>query len=162
MEDYNKVLLLIQEIDQENNFTLLNDDIYVYSLKLYKKELFQNITVSSSIICLKEPRSIFETLINITLLSLNYMHNRNKTTCKKDIIQTNQLLFQKKNEDYGNSFVDFGLIGIIVRLNDKINRLLTLLSKTSPKTPQVSDERIEDTINDLYNYGIIALMYKFS
>jgi len=162
MEDYNKVLLLIQEIDQENNFTLLNDDIYVYSLKLYKKELFQNITVSSSIICLKEPRSIFETLINITLLSLNYMHNRNKTTCKKDIIQTNQLLFQKKNEDYGNSFVDFGLIGIIVRLNDKINRLLTLLSKTSPKTPQVSDECIEDTINDLYNYGIIALMYKFS
>ena len=71
-------------------------------------------------------------------------------------------MFQKKNEDYGNSFVDFGLIGIIVRLNDKINRLLTLLSKTSPKTPQVSDERIEDTINDLYNYGIIALMYKFS
>ena len=42
MDDYNKVLLLLQEIDQQNNFTLLNDDIYVYSLKLYKKELFQN------------------------------------------------------------------------------------------------------------------------
>ena len=32
-------------------------------------------------------------------------------------------LFQKKNKDYGDSFANFGSIGVIVRMGDKINRL---------------------------------------
>ena len=83
------------------------------------------------------------------------------STSKETIISSNRELFQRKNQDYGNSFVDYGLIGVLVRLNDKINRLLTLLSPAL-LAPQVNDERIEDTINDLYNYGVIALTYKFN
>ena len=71
----------------------------------------------------------------------------------------NAQLFEKKNTDYGNSFVDFGLIGIIVRLNDKINRILNLGGNTNTETMMQVDEKVEDTINDLYNYCIIGLMY---
>jgi hypothetical protein len=160
METYTKVIDLIQTYDKDNDFALLTPEIYMYSLTLYKKELFQNIQKSQTNIRLMNPKSIYETLINITLLSLNYMHTSTSTS-KETIISSNRELFQRKNQDYGNSFVDYGLIGVLVRLNDKINRLLTLLSPAL-LAPQVNDERIEDTINDLYNYGVIALTYKFN
>ena len=70
----------------------------------------------------------------------------------------NRTLFHKKNADYGNSFHDFELIGILVRLNDKINRIVSL-DNTSP---YIHDEKMEDTMNDLYNYSIIGLMYNRS
>ena len=63
----------------------------------------------------------------------------------------------QKNKDYGNSFEDFELIGILVRLNDKMNRIISLDQNQSQN---VLDENSEDTINDLYNYGIIGLMFK--
>ena len=69
----------------------------------------------------------------------------------------NRSLFIKKNKDYGSSFEDFGYIGIIVRINDKINRLKSLYTT---KNCNVYDESFEDTVNDLYNYTILGLMYK--
>ena len=44
-----------------------------------------------------------------------------------------------------------------IRLKSKLHRLITILEQ--PSTPQV-DESVLDTLNDLYNYGIIGLMYK--
>ena len=39
-------------------------------------------------------------------------------------VQTEGLeLFKKKNADYGDSFANFGPVGVIVRMGDKINRL---------------------------------------
>jgi hypothetical protein len=73
------------------------------------------------------------------------------------IITNNRTLFEKKNQDYGNSFEDFAIIGIIVRLNDKINRIVNLSKSNSKKV--ILDESVEDTINDLYNYCIIGLMF---
>ena len=35
-------------------------------------------------------------------------------------------LFKKKNKDYGNAFATFGPIGVIVRMGDKINRLVSV------------------------------------
>ncbi len=32
-------------------------------------------------------------------------------------------LFEKKNRDYGDAFANYGPIGVIVRMGDKINRL---------------------------------------
>ena len=77
---------------------------------------------------------------------------------KQEIMEENELLFCRKNEDYGNSFEDFGLTAVIIRMNDKINRIISLLEKK--REGNVKDERIEDTISDLYNYGVIGLMYK--
>lgn len=63
-----------------------------------------------------------------------------------------------KNHDYGNSvnklYDEFGLISYIVRINDKVNRLNTLV-KT--KERQVQDEKITDTLLDLANYALLAV-----
>ena len=140
---------------------ILNEDVFICSLLAYKEELFNHIVTTtnvkeSSIRLLKPHNKVYETLFNLSILSLRYMSVL-KPRDHQEIIQENLALFIRKNQDYGDSFQDFQMIGIIVRLNDKINRLLTLMRN---KTLQVKDEAIEDTMNDLYNYGILALMYK--
>ena len=62
-------------------------------------------------------------------------------------------LFKKKNSDYGDAFVDYGAIGILMRLNDKIRRLESLVNKKN-----VNFESIDDTILDSFNYVILGLM----
>lgn len=63
----------------------------------------------------------------------------------------------KKNHDYGNSaselYEKFGLISYVVRMNDKINRINSLLNKEN----EVEDEKIEDTLLDLANYCLLAV-----
>lgn len=67
--------------------------------------------------------------------------------------------YKAKNHDYGNSFDNtcdlFGITAAIVRMYDKMQRIITL-SKTES---YVKDERIEDTLLDLANYCIMTLMY---
>lgn len=62
-------------------------------------------------------------------------------------------LFRRKNSDYGDAFVDYGAIGILMRLNDKIRRLESLVKKKN-----VNFESIDDTILDSFNYVILGLM----
>lgn len=62
-------------------------------------------------------------------------------------------IFEKKNNDYGDSFVDYGVIGILVRLGDKFNRINSLIKKEI-----VNYESIDDTIIDSFNYIILALI----
>jgi hypothetical protein len=63
-------------------------------------------------------------------------------------------LFIKKNTDYGNSYKQFGLIGVLVRLQDKINRAMNVTQNSI----QVKDETLRDTLIDLHNYAAMALM----
>jgi hypothetical protein len=64
-------------------------------------------------------------------------------------------LFKKKNADYGDAFAKFGVIGVLMRIEDKIQRALNI-SKNSVEL--VCDEKIEDTLMDLHNYAAMALM----
>lgn len=64
-------------------------------------------------------------------------------------------LFSKKNADYGDAFAQFGAVGVIVRMNDKINRMISLEKN---KVQFVDDENIRDTLIDLHNYSAMALM----
>ncbi len=64
-------------------------------------------------------------------------------------------LFRRKNADYGDSFADYGPIGVIVRMGDKIRRLSTI---TSTGITMVSTENIRDTLIDLHNYAAMAVM----
>lgn len=61
-----------------------------------------------------------------------------------------------KNHDYGNSASDlynkFGLISYIVRMNDKMSRINTLIKREA----EVKDEKITDTLLDLANYCLLA------
>ena len=64
-------------------------------------------------------------------------------------------LFIKKNKDYGESYSNFGLIGIITRLSDKINRLINI---SNTKITLIKDETLKDTLLDLQNYATLALI----
>ena len=132
--------------------------VYLENLRENKNNLLNNFSICSMSITLNE-ESIKLCLIELATSSLRIL-SAMKNASPRSIIASNAELFEKKNADYGNSFVDFGLIGIVVRLNDKINRILNLnLLDGEQENIQVVDEKIEDTINDLYNYCIIGLMY---
>lgn len=64
-------------------------------------------------------------------------------------------LFKKKNQDYGNSFEKYGPVGVIVRMQDKINRLVSV---TDNGINMVEKESIRDTLIDLHNYSAMAIM----
>lgn len=76
----------------------------------------------------------------------------------KSIVDEMYDIYIAKNSDYGSSvsdtYKDFGLVSFLVRMQDKINRLKTLNNKES----LVKDEKIEDTLLDLANYSILALI----
>lgn len=64
-------------------------------------------------------------------------------------------LFKKKNTDYGDSFANYGSIGVIVRIGDKIQRLISV---TNRGVNLVNNENLRDTLIDLHNYAAMALM----
>ena len=64
-------------------------------------------------------------------------------------------LFAKKNKDYGDSFAQFGPIGVIIRMQDKINRLANI---TKTNITLVESESLRDTLIDLHNYSAMAIM----
>jgi hypothetical protein len=65
-------------------------------------------------------------------------------------------LFTRKNKDYGDAFATFGLIGVLIRIEDKIKRALTIQQNQIT----LVDESIRDTLIDLHNYAAMALMLK--
>lgn len=76
----------------------------------------------------------------------------------KEITDEMLKIYIAKNTDYGSSvsdtYRDFGLVSFLVRMQDKMNRLKSL----SKKEALVKDEKIEDTLLDLANYSILALI----
>jgi len=64
-------------------------------------------------------------------------------------------LFKKKNSDYGDAFADYGTIGVLVRMGDKIRRLQSI---NKNKIQLVNDESLRDTLIDLHNYSAMAIM----
>jgi len=64
-------------------------------------------------------------------------------------------LFRDKQYDYGpENISNFGDIGVLVRLNDKIERLKNLMFSDK----EAHNESIVDTWIDIGNYGLIGLM----
>lgn len=64
-------------------------------------------------------------------------------------------LFAKKNADYGDAFATYGSVGVIVRLGDKIQRLMSV---TKNGIQFVDTESIRDTLIDLHNYAAMGVM----
>jgi hypothetical protein len=64
-------------------------------------------------------------------------------------------LFKRKNADYGDAFAKFGIIGILIRINDKIQRSITI---NNNGINLVTDETLRDTLLDLHNYAAMGLM----
>ena len=64
-------------------------------------------------------------------------------------------LFTKKNADYGDAFAKYGIIGVLMRIEDKLQRSMSI---TKSGVNLVSDEGIRDTLIDLHNYAAMALI----
>lgn len=64
-------------------------------------------------------------------------------------------LFKKKNADYGNAFEEYGSIGILIRMNDKIKRAMSI---SNSGISLVDSEGIRDTLIDLHNYCALAIV----
>ena len=79
----------------------------------------------------------------------------NRVEQMKEIQEKALELFTKKNIDYGNAFERFGIIGVLMRIEDKIQRSLSI---TKNGVNLVNDEGIKDTLLDLHNYAAMGLM----
>lgn len=64
-------------------------------------------------------------------------------------------LFSRKNIDYGDAFAKYGVIGVLMRIEDKLQRSVSI---TKNGVNLVDDEKIKDTLLDLHNYSAMALM----
>lgn len=72
--------------------------------------------------------------------------------CKKGI-----LLFTEKNEDYGNNFELYGLMGVTFEIIGALGRLPKLVL-WSPDHGASRKEKLIDIFRDIHNYANMALM----
>ena len=84
------------------------------------------------------------------------MEDNHRVTQMIQVQKTALELFKKKNADYGDAFAKFGVIGVLIRIEDKIQRSLSKFYNFGIKL--VDDEEIRDTLIDLHNYAAMAIM----
>ena len=81
-----------------------------------------------------------------------------------DILKDCISLLVRKRLAYGPAGLIGGLPGIIIRMSDKLGRLQNLMGiidgSFQPKNIDTLGEQVEDTLRDLVNYGVLALMEK--
>lgn len=64
-------------------------------------------------------------------------------------------LFKNKNIDYGDAFAKYGIIGVLIRIEDKLQRSISI---TKNGVNLINNECIRDTLIDLHNYSAMAIM----
>ena len=108
---------------------------------------------------------------SISMNPVEYIEKEYPETAKsfKEIQKEQYELFCKKQMDYGPSNIAMGtdlvsdeqkrlsLIGLIVRINDKVQRLINLVIKNNR---EAQNEPTIDAFKDLSCYGIIAQIVK--
>jgi len=65
------------------------------------------------------------------------------------------ILFTKKNIDYGDAFAKYGPVGVLMRIQDKLQRYMSV---TKNGVNLINNEGLRDTLIDLHNYSAMALM----
>ena len=85
----------------------------------------------------------------------------NKPIKHKEICESLNDVYVRKNKDYGDSFgqmyQDLGIISAVTRIGDKYNRLKSLATKPAEERA-VKDESIKDTLLDMANYCIMTVI----
>lgn len=73
------------------------------------------------------------------------------------IALANAKLMDRKQLDYGSENIsDFGLYGVVIKINDKTKRLKHLM--TTGRKRKAQNEAIVDSLRDLSIYAIIGLI----
>lgn len=87
------------------------------------------------------------------------MGDKNKLEMHQEICSELSEIYRKKNAAYGDSFGktyrELGIISAVTRMEDKMNRIVSLATGTKN---EVADESIKDTLGDLANYAIMTLI----
>jgi hypothetical protein len=82
--------------------------------------------------------------------------NTDKRVTQMAKVQSEGLeLFKKKNSDYGDAFASYGVIGVLIRMGDKILRAQSI---TNRSISLINSETLRDTLIDLHNYSAMAIM----
>jgi hypothetical protein len=79
----------------------------------------------------------------------------NRVEQMKKIQHTALELFAQKNADYGDAFAQYGTVGVLMRMEDKLHRFMSI-SKSGIQL--VNDEGLRDTLLDLHNYAAMAIL----
>lgn len=94
------------------------------------------------------PKAIDSAVSKFEMLTRSYTENLSETLVAK-------------NADYGNSFEKsyekHGLVSAVIRLEDKLNRLESLLENDAKV-----NESIDDTLLDIAGYAILTLIARDS
>lgn len=91
-------------------------------------------------------------------IDINKNNRKNKLEVFKSITDKMHKTYEAKNNDYGDSFTKVRNKypnSIVIRLNDKLNRLESLMNGNKQ---MVSGESIKDTLIDMANYCIMELI----
>jgi hypothetical protein len=88
-------------------------------------------------------------------LTISFIMSENRIS-QMTAVQVEALeLFKRKNADYGDAFATYGTVGVIVRMGDKMQRLISVSNKG---VSLVDTESLRDTLIDLYNYAAMGVM----
>ena len=94
--------------------------------------------------------------LNLNIDSPEISTLKSSRVSQMQLIQSEGLeLFKKKNQDYGDAFAKYGVLGVLVRIGDKIARLQSISTKS---VSLVNSESLRDTLIDLHNYSAMAIM----
>lgn len=137
MNDIEKIMNIYDEIVDTSK-----------DLQTIKEEIISHMVINKD--CIKVDINQLRCLC----LDLNMYCIQNLQKSKENIQLEGLKLFIKKNRDYGDSYKICGSVGVLVRMLDKINRLLNL----SNIREYVIDENYQDTLLDLYNYTLLTII----
>ena len=100
--------------------------------------------------------SKFNCNLNLNINSPEISALKSSRVSQMQLVQNEGLeLFKKKNQDYGDAFAKYGVVGVLVRMGDKIARLQSISTKS---VSLVNSESLRDTLIDLHNYSAMAIM----
>ena len=86
---------------------------------------------------------------------MNITTDNNRVSQMESVQKEGLDLFKKKNADYGDAFANYGPVGVLVRMGDKISRLQSITNKG---VTLINTESIRDTLIDLHNYAGMAVL----
>lgn len=95
-------------------------------------------------------------LASYALAGVTVIDNKQSAEGFIEICHEARDLFISKNRDYGDSYKNFGSVGVIIRLTDKILRLQNITAEQHEAG--VPAEFPRDTLLDLANYAVMAAL----
>ena len=120
-----------------------------------KTKIILNLKLKINILFLIKNKILIKLMDFTTTLDFENVNKKNRVEQMSQVQNEGLELFKKKNADYGDAFANYGVVGVLVRMGDKIARLQSITTKS---VSLVNTESLRDTLIDLHNYSAMAIM----